>query len=104
MIRFFLLLLFIPVIVFIAAFTYRSAGSVSIDLFTVEYTVSLAVLLLIAMLVGIVVGFVANLFLVIKQKHKIRQLIKCSCKSVLLLTLNAVEVNTEGNYMVVMQC
>jgi uncharacterized integral membrane protein len=76
MIRFFLLLLFIPAIVFIAAFTYRNAGPVSIDLFTVEYTVPLAVLLLIAMLAGIVVGFVANLFVVIKQKNKIRQLIK----------------------------
>lgn len=76
MIRFFLLLLFIPVIVFIAAFTYRNAGPVNIDLFTVEYTVPLAALLLIAMLVGIVLGFLANLLVFMKQKNKIRKLIK----------------------------
>jgi uncharacterized integral membrane protein len=76
MIRFFLLLLLIPVIVFIAAFTYRNAGPVNIDLFTVEYTVPLAALLLIAMLVGIVLGFLVNLLVFMKQKNKIRQLIK----------------------------
>lgn len=76
MIRFLVLLVLIPVILIIAAFTYRNAASVNIDLFTSEYSIPLAALLLIALLVGIVIGFLANFYIVMRQKNRIRHLIK----------------------------
>ncbi|MDH5484203.1 MAG: LapA family protein [Gammaproteobacteria bacterium] len=76
MIRFLVLLLLIPIIVFIAAFTYRNAGLVSVDLFTLDYKVPLAALLLIALLVGMILGYLVNIFVLIKQKNRIRQLKK----------------------------
>lgn len=76
MIRFISLLVIIPVIVVIAAFAYRNAQLVKIDLFTSEFQIPLAVIILVAMLVGGILGFVLNLFLIIKQKNKIRQMTK----------------------------
>ena len=76
MIRFIILLLFIPVIIIIAAFAYRNAQFIEIDFFTVQYHLPLAAVILVALFVGGVLGFVANLFVLMAQKNKIRQLNK----------------------------
>lgn len=76
MIRFISLLVAIPVIVVIAAFAYRNAQLVKIDFFTSEYQIPLAAIILITLLTGGVLGFVINLFIIMKQKNKIRQMVK----------------------------
>jgi len=76
MIRFISLLVTIPVIVVIAAFAYRNAQLITIDFFTSEYQIPLAVIILLTLLIGGIFGFVLNLFVIIKQKNKIRQMIK----------------------------
>ena len=76
MIRFISLLVLIPVVVIIAAFAYRNAQLVRIDFFTIEFNWPLAAVILISLLVGGILGFVANLLVLLKQKNKIRQLIK----------------------------
>ncbi len=76
MIRFISLLVTIPVIVVIAAFAYRNAQLVKIDFFTSEYQIPLAVIILLSILIGGILGFVLNLFIIIKQKNKIRQMAK----------------------------
>ena len=76
MIRFISLLVSIPVIIIIAAFAYRNAQLIEIDLFTTQYQVPLAAVILIALFLGGIIGFIANLFILLSQKNKIRQLIK----------------------------
>lgn len=76
MIRFLVLLVLIPIILIIAAFAYRNAGFVKIDLFTADYDIPLVALLLIALLVGMIIGFLANFYVVMRQKSKIRHLNK----------------------------
>ena len=76
MIRFISLLVSIPLIILIAAFTYKNAQLVSVDLFTIQLDLPLAVLMLIALLVGVLLGFLINLFVLINQKRTILQLKK----------------------------
>ena len=76
MIRFLSLLVLIPVIIIIAAFAFRNAESVPIDFFTTQFHIPLAAVILVALFVGAALGFLANLFVVLAQKHKIRQLKK----------------------------
>jgi len=70
MIRFLSLLVSIPVIILIAAFTYKNAQPVSVDLFIYQINLPLAVLLLIALLLGVIIGFVFNLVALLNQKQK----------------------------------
>ncbi len=76
MIRFLIMLVFIPLIVVIAIFAFRNAQIIHIDLFIAEFRVPLAVVILIALLLGTAFGFVANFFVLLAQKNKIRQLNK----------------------------
>jgi uncharacterized integral membrane protein len=70
MIRFLSLLVSIPLIFLIAAFTYKNAQLVSIDLFVLQIELPLAVILLITLLTGVVIGFVFNLIALLNQKKK----------------------------------
>ncbi len=76
MIRFISLLVLIPVIVLITAFSYRNAAPVSVDFFTFVYDLPLAVLLLACLLIGGLIGFLVNLGVVLSLKARIRQLKK----------------------------
>jgi uncharacterized integral membrane protein len=76
MIRFLVLLVLFLLIIVIAAFAFRNAQIVHIDLFTAEFHVPLVVVILIALLLGTVLGFVANFFVLLAQKNRIRQLKK----------------------------
>ena len=66
--RFISLLISIPLIILIAAFTYKNAQLVSIDLFILQVDLPMAVVLLITLLVGVIIGFVFNLITLINQK------------------------------------
>jgi len=76
MIRFISLLVSIPLIIVLATFAYRNAQSIKIDLFINIYHIPLAAILLVTLLVGGILGFMVNLFILIKQKNKIRQMTK----------------------------
>lgn len=76
MIRFLSLLVFIPVVIIIAAFAFRNAQMVRIDLFTLEFHIPLAAVILVALLVGAGLGFLANILTLLAQRHKIRQMKK----------------------------
>ena len=67
---------FIPVIIVVAAFAFRNAQIIRIDLFTIELHIPLAVVILVALFVGAGLGFLANLFVLLSQKNKIRKLMK----------------------------
>ncbi|MCW9012900.1 MAG: LapA family protein [Gammaproteobacteria bacterium] len=76
MIRFISLLVSIPVIIVIAAFAYRNAQLIEIDFFTVQYQIPLAAVILITLLAGVTLGFIVNIFVLLSQRNKIRQLKK----------------------------
>ncbi len=70
MIRFISLLVSIPLIFLIAAFTFKNAQLVNIDLFILQIELPMAVVLLIALLVGVIIGFIFNLMALLNQKKK----------------------------------
>ena len=70
MIRFISLLVSIPLIILIAAFSYKNAQFVSIDLFLYQINIPLAVVLLITLLLGFVIGYAFNLLSLLNQKQK----------------------------------
>ncbi len=70
MIRFISLLVSIPLIILIAAFTFKNAQLVSLDLFVVQINLPMAVALLIALLVGVFLGFIFNVMALLNQKKK----------------------------------
>lgn len=70
MIRFISLLISIPLIILIAAFTYKNAQLVSIDLFIMQVDLPMAMVLLITLLVGVIIGFIFNLMTLLNQKKK----------------------------------
>lgn len=70
MIRFISLLVSIPLIILIAAFSYKNAQFVSIDLFLYQINIPLAVVLLITLLLGFVIGYIFNLLSLLNQKQK----------------------------------
>ena len=76
MIRFITLLVFIPIIVVIAAFSFRNAQLVRIDFFIHEFDIPLAAIILVALILGAGLGFLANIFVLLAQKNTIRQLNK----------------------------
>jgi len=76
MIRFIILLILIPVIIVITAFSYRNAAPVSVDLFTVVTDLPLALLLLLCLLLGGIMGFMLNLSGLLSLKAQIRQVKK----------------------------
>ena len=76
MIRFIFLLVLIPLVLLIAAFSYRNAVPVSVDYLTSVIQLPLAVVLLLALIVGGLIGFLLNIMLVISLRAKIRQLKK----------------------------
>lgn len=76
MMRFIYLLVSIPIIVIIATFAYKNAGLARIDFFVAEFNIPLAAIILVCIFLGIVLGFLINIFVIIRQKNKIRQLIK----------------------------
>ncbi|VAW56278.1 hypothetical protein MNBD_GAMMA07-1165 [hydrothermal vent metagenome] len=70
MIRFISLLVSIPLVIFIAAFTYNNAQLVTVDLFTLQIKIPLALLLLLTLLVGIMIGFFFNIMALLSLKKK----------------------------------
>ena len=70
MIRFISLLILIPLIILIAAFTYKNAQLVSIDLFVLQIDLPMAIVLLITLLVGVIIGYAFNLMSLLNQKKK----------------------------------
>ena len=70
MIRFIILLVSIPLIILIAAFTYNNAQMVSLDLFIYKIDLPMAMVILIALLVGVIIGFMFNLMVLLNQKKK----------------------------------
>jgi len=72
--RFISLLVSIPLILVIAAFTFKNAQLVTVDLFTVQLDLPLTVILLIAMLIGVILGYAINLVTLFSQKRTIRRL------------------------------
>ena len=71
MIRFISLLVSIPIIVLIAAFAYKNAQPVFIDLFLYQVNIPLAVLILLALLVGVILGYLLNLLSLLNLKQKL---------------------------------
>lgn len=76
MIRFLSLLVSIPIIIIIAAFAYRNAQLVKINLFVVEVNVPFAAIILICLVLGGVIGYLSNIVVLIRHKKKIKQLEK----------------------------
>lgn len=74
MIRFISLLVSIPLIILIAAFSYKNAQLVSIDLFLYQINLPLAFVLLIILLLGVLIGYIVNVVSLLNQKHKFRRL------------------------------
>jgi len=74
MIRFISLLVSIPLIILIAAFSYKNAQFVSIDLFLYTINLPLAVVLLIVLLLGFIIGYLFNLISLLNQKQKVYRL------------------------------
>jgi len=70
MIRFISLLVSIPLIFLVAAFTYNNAQLVSLDLFIYKIDLPMAMVILIALLVGVIIGFMFNLMVLLNQKKK----------------------------------
>ncbi|RDH83918.1 MAG: hypothetical protein DIZ80_07215 [endosymbiont of Galathealinum brachiosum] len=70
MIRFISLLISIPLIILVAAFTYKNAQLVSIDLFIMQVDLPMAMVLLMTLLVGVIIGFIFNLMTLLNQKKK----------------------------------
>jgi len=70
MIRFISLLVSIPLIILIAAFTFKNAQPVSLDLFVMQVDLPMAVILLITLLLGVLIGFVFNVMALFSQKKK----------------------------------
>jgi len=74
MIRFLSLLVSIPIIILIAAFAYKNAQLVFIDLFLYQINLPLAVLILLALLVGVVLGYLLNLLTLLNLKRRLYRL------------------------------
>jgi len=74
MIRFISLLVSIPIIALIAAFAYKNAQLVFIDLFLYQVNIPLAVLILLALLVGVILGYLLNLLSLLNLKQKLYRL------------------------------
>ena len=72
--RFISLLVSIPLILVIAAFSFKNAQLVTVDLFTFQQALPLTVIILIAMLIGVILGYSINLFTLLSQKRTIRRL------------------------------
>lgn len=70
MIRFISLLVSIPLIILVAAFSYKNAQLVSIDLFLYQLNLPLAVVLLIVLLLGVLIGYIINFVSLLNQKQK----------------------------------
>ncbi len=70
MIRFIILLVSIPLAILIAAFTYKNAQLVSIDLFTFQVELPMAIVLLISLFLGFIIGVVFNLIALLNQNKK----------------------------------
>jgi uncharacterized integral membrane protein len=74
MIRFISLLVSIPIIILIAAFAYKNAQLVFIDLFLYQVNLPLAVLILLALLVGVILGYLLNLLTLLNLKQRLYRL------------------------------
>ena len=74
--RFITWLVLLPIIVVIAAFAFRNAQRVPLDLFVFEINLPLAAVILIALFVGAGVGYLASIFVLLAHKKQIRQLKK----------------------------
>jgi len=74
MIRFISLLVSIPLILLVAAFSYKNAQMVAIDLFIYQINLPLAIVLLLVLLLGFAIGYIFNLLSLLNQKQKYRRL------------------------------
>lgn len=68
--RFLFLLIFIPLLLIIIAFTYRNAQSVELDLLVVHYQLPLAIVMLFTLLLGGVLGFLLNMAVLLGCKRE----------------------------------
>lgn len=76
MIRFISLLVSLPVIILVAAFAFKNAQLVSVDLFIYQVQLPLAVILLIVLMLGFVFGLLLSIVLFIRQSARFRKLKK----------------------------
>ena len=74
MIRFISLLVSIPILILVAAFAYKNAQPVSLDLFSVQIDLPMSVIMLAMLLVGFLLGLVFNMLLLLKQRQKYMQM------------------------------
>lgn len=74
MIRFISLLVSLPIIILVAAFAYKNAQLVSVDLFIYQLELPLAVVLLVVLILGFVLGLVFNLMLLVRQQRRYQRL------------------------------
>ncbi len=74
MIRLLSLLVSIPIIVLVAAFAFKNAQPVYLDLFVIQTQLPLAIIMLVVLLSGFVLGLLFNLMMLIKQQQKYRRL------------------------------
>ena len=70
MIRFISLLVSIPLIILISAFSFKNSQFVTVDLFLYQPSLPFSVVLLIVLLLGFIIGYVFNLISLLNQKQK----------------------------------
>lgn len=70
MTRFISLLVSIPIIILVAAFAYKNAQLVSIDLFVLKVDLPISIVMLVLLLIGFVMGLLFNAVLLVQQQRK----------------------------------
>lgn len=73
MIRFISLLISIPILILVAAFAYKNAQLVAIDLFSYQIDLPMSVVMLFMLLIGFLLGLMFNMLLLFKQRQKYRR-------------------------------
>jgi len=76
MIKLLIALILIPFILIVAAFSYKNAQSVNLDLFVQQINVPQSAIILVSVLTGLILGFIANLGVILALRYRIRRLEK----------------------------
>ena len=72
--RFLSLLIILPLFILVAAFAYKNAYLISVDLFLFQLDLPLTAVILISIFIGVIMGYLYNLMSLFKQKKKYRRL------------------------------
>lgn len=78
MIKFLILLILIPFILIVAAFSYNNAQPVTLDLFVEQISVPQSGIILVCVLIGFILGFIANFGVILALRYRMRRLEKQS--------------------------